>query len=926
MADDMAEFVIHHGGKMILSADGLEYVGGKATEKEVDRDLLSYIELNHIGVDDLRYNSVEKMWYTDPGTTLADGINPLRNDSDVLKMAEASRAGVVIIYMECTKITEGFGDNDFPTDSEDGQLSSDPEVEYSAVAAHHGVIHLIDDSDRTSDPEFYAAMENLGIMEKRRPRTIYDSDGNEEVLFGWQTTVNKQTDVAGGSCQQPVVPDVINDSGGSDADDESKDTDYIPPATSPQSSYRASSESEHEMDDKVDGEEVTPLDGQPIYDPRCDHSQLVLKENLRFSGGNQFKDAITNYSIATGTSVKWVRSNAFSKEAICEYDGCKWRVYASWWGRNEAFIIKAVGEPHSCPRRMRVRGANARWVARQYYNSFKMNPDLNTTALCAEIKATHGLEVTVRVCSNARNIARKMIQETLKESYAKLRSYVLELKKADPEGQFALEVDPVVGKDHVLFRRIYIGFSCLRKGFLVGCRRMIGLDGCFLKGEVKGMLLSAVGKDGNNQMFPIAWAVVESENKDSWNWFVTMLADHLGIEDGTRWSVISDQQKGLVDSLLTVLPCAEHRKCARHVSANWKIKHKSGASRKEFWRCVYASNEAEFNIHRNELKRLQDSGDDPHCHTDFMNYEPTTFCRAFLSRGPKSDSVESKVCETFNGCIVKWRGLRIINMLEGIRTYMMGRLVTKVKLLKNTKETTLCPRIAAKIEKGKKVIRHCTVTQSSQNVCECKIGEYGYVVDLARHSCTCGYWDLSGIPCVHAIATCSFLRKEVYYWAHEYYTLNYAKKAYDYGGIPALRGQQAWEEAAGSVIHPPPTRLLPGRPKRNRRKERQEMEVRPAKHGVGTVVGKKGIVMHYRTCSGRGHNTRNCPEKRLPSTGDHDAGPSDRRRMRGTSPEVESRPPKRTVNCGHYREEGHNSRRCYMLRGIQVCTLTLNLV
>ncbi|CAN0925037.1 hypothetical protein LINGRAHAP2_LOCUS34527, partial [Linum grandiflorum] len=38
--------------------------------------------------------------------------------------------------------------------------------------------------------------------------------------------------------------------------------------------------------------------------------------------------------------------------------------------------------------------------------------------------------------------------------------------------------------------------------------------------------------------------------------------------------------------------------------------------------------------------------------------------------------------------------------------------------------------------------------------------------------------------------------------------------------------------------------------------------------------------------------------------------------MRGTSPEVESRPPKRTVNCGHYREEGHNSRRCYMLRGI----------
>ncbi|CAN1167851.1 hypothetical protein LINPERHAP2_LOCUS27483 [Linum perenne] len=46
----------------------------------------------------------------------------------------------------------------------------------------------------------------------------------------------------------------------------------------------------------------------------------------------------------------------------------------------------------------------------------------------------------------------------------------------------------------------------------MGCRKLFALDGCFLKGEVKGMILTAVGKDGNNQMFPIAWAVVEGEN------------------------------------------------------------------------------------------------------------------------------------------------------------------------------------------------------------------------------------------------------------------------------------------------------------------------------------------------------------------------------------------------------------------------------
>ena len=59
---------------------------------------------------------------------------------------------------------------------------------------------------------------------------------------------------------------------------------------------------------------------------------------------------------------------------------------------------------------------------------------------------------------------------------------------------------------------------------------LIRLDGCFLKGEFGGQLLTAVGKDGNNQMFPIAYGIVESENYSSWKWFVDLLiADLDGI-------------------------------------------------------------------------------------------------------------------------------------------------------------------------------------------------------------------------------------------------------------------------------------------------------------------------------------------------------------------------------------------------------------
>ncbi|KAL2471215.1 Uncharacterized protein Adt_39351 [Abeliophyllum distichum] len=86
------------------------------------------------------------------------------------------------------------------------------------------------------------------------------------------------------------------------------------------------------------------------------------------------------------------------------------------------------------------------------------------------------------------------------------------------------------------FRRMYICLGALKKGFRSGCRRVIGLDGCFLKGENGGHMLTAVGIDANNRMYPLAYAVVESENSSIWKWFldiylmmwelVTVMAGH----------------------------------------------------------------------------------------------------------------------------------------------------------------------------------------------------------------------------------------------------------------------------------------------------------------------------------------------------------------------------------------------------------------
>jgi hypothetical protein len=51
-------------------------------------------------------------------------------------------------------------------------------------------------------------------------------------------------------------------------------------------------------------------------------------------------------------------------------------------------------------------------------------------------------------------------------------------------------------------------------------------------------------------MYPIAWAVVEKENKDSWMWFLKLLKDDLDTSDGNGFALISDQQKVIISCLL----------------------------------------------------------------------------------------------------------------------------------------------------------------------------------------------------------------------------------------------------------------------------------------------------------------------------------------------------------------------------------------
>lgn len=74
----------------------------------------------------------------------------------------------------------------------------------------------------------------------------------------------------------------------------------------------------------------------------------------------------------------------------------------------------------------------------------------------------------------------------------------------------------------------------------MGCRPIIGIDGCHLKGIYKGQVFCAIAKDGNEGIYPIAYAVVELETKETWCWFLERLISDIGSNNLT---FMSDRQK-----------------------------------------------------------------------------------------------------------------------------------------------------------------------------------------------------------------------------------------------------------------------------------------------------------------------------------------------------------------------------------------------
>ncbi|KAH0727461.1 hypothetical protein KY290_004313 [Solanum tuberosum] len=391
-----------------------------------------------------------------------------------------------------------------------------------------------------------------------------------------------------------------------------------------------------------------------------------------------------------------------------------------------------------------------------------------------------------------------------------------------------------------------------KAGFKAGCRKIIGVDGCWLKNTMYGaQLLSVVTLDGNNNIFPIAYAIVEKENKEIWQWFLTNLMNDLEIEEQYLWTFMSDKQKGLIEAFDLVLPGVSHRFCVRHLHSNFKRAGYSGMTLKNaLWKATSTTTIDRFDACMTDLFEL-----DKNTYAWLSAKVPSEWSRSHFSPLPKCDILLNNQCEVFNKFMLDARDKSIVKLLEIIRHLLMIRINSNREKAEKWNLNDICPTIKKKLAKTmKKTVNYILKRSNMWNYEVIGLVEGdNWVVDLYNRTCSCRQWELSGVPCKHVISSIWLKNDEVINYVDDYYKVDTYQKIYEASILP-MNGPDLWPKSLNPPPFPPS--YLNNKKKGKKQKLRRKEDDKPGASRMKLKRKQKSV--DCRKCGKPGHNSRTC--------------------------------------------------------------------
>ncbi|KAL9679318.1 hypothetical protein QQ045_017176 [Rhodiola kirilowii] len=163
-------------------------------------------------------------------------------------------------------------------------------------------------------------------------------------------------------------------------------------------------------------------------------------------------------------------------------------------------------------------------------------------AVQALMRDKYGYNISYMKAWKSRQKALLHIFGDWEESFEKLMAYMDMIKESNP-GSIVYWDNSTLESGKVIVNWVFWSFAPAISGF-VHCRPVISINATHLIGKWKGVLMIAAGLDAENQIPPLAYALVESENNESWKWFMTCIRSGVTQRDGL--CIISDRHIGIM--------------------------------------------------------------------------------------------------------------------------------------------------------------------------------------------------------------------------------------------------------------------------------------------------------------------------------------------------------------------------------------------
>ncbi|XP_028772068.1 uncharacterized protein LOC114729244 [Neltuma alba] len=429
-------------------------------------------------------------------------------------------------------------------------------------------------------------------------------------------------------------------------------------------------------------------------------------------------------------------------------------------------------------------------------------PDVKVSQIIERMQSMFGYIVSYKKAWNAKQLAIAVAFGNWEISYSLLLRWLAAVQHFMPGSyvQFSNKQCSQVnanGEPVEMFRRVFWAFKPCIDAF-PHLKPIIQVDGTFLYGKYKGTLLMAISQDGDRNVVPLAFAVVEGETRSAWTWFLYHVRHWYAYERH-----VVDQQ--LAEIVL------QHASAARWI----------GAIPKEKWSRAYDVEGRRYG----------------HMTTNLAE------CMNGVFKGVRSLPITGLVKATMyrvNNYFVK-RAQQVHAQIAAGQVF--SETLTK-KLDIVTQGASGCVvREFDRISTSFEVIEPYNIQLRQFRRC-CK-------VNLIDRKCDCGEFQAEKFPCMHAVAACSQVGINHLQYVDPVFRLETMQMAYSNNFHP-IGDETYWPQIDCPTLIPDPSMIRDkGRPRSSRIRNEMDWTTPnpPNKCGLCRQIGHNRSTCPQRVAS-----------------------------------------------------------------------------